>query len=191
MYSLPGSDSRKTKIRHLNRLSLDSDAAYSDDLSLEKQLCFAIYSCSNQVARLHRNILQSVGITYTQYLVLLALWEKDNRNIGELAHVLDLEPNTVTPMVKRMENLGLVSRSRHASDERQVWVTVTQRGLDLRTDVFAIQRDWVPQLDLPDEELAGIRDAVRHFSERITQARFWGPTSSSTGTPFAEPPIKL
>ena len=104
--------------------------------------------------------------------MLLALWEKDKRNISELAQVLDLEPNTVTPMVKRMETLGLVSRSRHASDERQVWVTVTERGLSLRADVLAIRRDWVARLDLPDEELAEIRDAVEHFSDRITLARF-------------------
>ena len=160
-----------TTIRQLKRLSFDSEAVYSDDLSVEQQLCSAVYSCANRVARLYRVILQSTGITFTQYLVLLALWEKDSRNISELAQALDLEPNTMTPMVKRMETLGLVSRSRHASDERQVWVRLTERGLNLRTDVLAIRRDWVARLDLPDEELAEIRDAVRHFSERIALAK--------------------
>ena len=116
-------------------------------------------------------MLQPVGITFTQYLVLLALWEKDSRNISELAQVLDLEPNTVTPLVKRMETQGLVSRTRHASDERQVWVTVTEKGLNLRLDCLEIRRDLVARLELPDEELVNIRNAVNHFSERITSAK--------------------
>ena len=84
---------------------------------------------------------------------------------------MDLEPNTVTPLVKRMETQGLVSRSRHASDERQVWVTVTEKGLNLRTDVLAIRRDLVARLELPDDEIVEIRDAINNFAERITLAK--------------------
>ena len=101
---------------------------------------------------------------------MLALWEKSPRIISELAQVLVIEPNTVTPMVKRMEGLGLVSRSRHLADERQVRVSVTEQGLNLRTDVLAMQREMASRLDMRENELAEIRETVRHLSHRVTIA---------------------
>ena len=148
----------------------NSDMGVSDGLSLDRQVCFSVHTCANQVARLYRSALQPIGLTFTQYLVLLALWEKSPRNISELAQVLAIEPNTVTPMVKRMELLGLVSRSRHLADERQVRVSVTEQGLNLRTSVLAMQRDMNSRLDMPDNELAEVRETVRHFSHRVTIA---------------------
>ncbi len=148
----------------------ESELAISDGLSLDQQVCFALYSCANRVTRLYRLVLQPIGITFTQYLVMLALWEKDPQNISELAQVLVIEPNTVTPMIKRMELLGLVSRSRHSFDERQVQVTVTQKGLDLRADAIAIRRNLVERLGMPEDELAEIREVVKHFADRVTIA---------------------
>ena len=139
----------------------------ADSLSLDQQLCFAVYSCSNRVSRMYRLFLQPIGITFTQYLVLLALWEKDSRNISELAQVLDLEPNTITPMVKRMEILGLVSRTRHPYDERQVRVALTEKGRALRSEVSAIRHDLMERLDMPAERMAEIRAAVEQFADRV------------------------
>ena len=151
-------------------MNVVADIGVSDGLSLDRQLCFAVHTCANQVARLYRSALQPIGITFTQYLVLLALWEKSPRIISELAQVLVIEPNTVTPMVKRMELLGLVSRSRHLADERQVRVSVTEQGLKLRTDVLAMQREMASRLDMRETELAEIRETVRHLSHHVAIA---------------------
>ena len=149
----------------------NGEADQGASLSLDQQLCFAVYSCANRISRLYRVVLQPLGITFTQYLVLLALWDKDSRNISELAQVLDLEPNTVTPMVKRIESLGLVVRSRHPSDERQVRVAVTQKGLDLRKDVIAIRQDLIDRLDMPMDEIVQVREIVKHFSDKVSLVR--------------------
>ena len=151
-------------------MDVKANTEYYENITLENQECFLLYSCANHLTRLYRSALQPIGLTFTQYLVLLALWEKAPLNISELAQVLEIEPNTVTPMVKRMEVLGLVSRSRHLFDERQVRVSVTQKGLNLRTEVMAIRTDLVSRLDMPQDDLAETRKTVRHFANRVTQA---------------------
>lgn len=97
-------------------------------LPLDSQLCFSLYATSMAINRLYKPMLDELGITYPQYLVLHALWEEDGRTIGAIAERLALESSTVTPLVKRLETAGLVTRVRNPADERQVQVRLTPRG---------------------------------------------------------------
>lgn len=103
-------------------------------LPLDQQLCFSIYSASIAVNRLYKPMLDDLGVTYTQYLALSTLWERDGLTIGAIADRLALEPSTITPAVKRLEAGGFVSRKRNASDERQVEVHLTGKGRDLHAE---------------------------------------------------------
>ncbi|MDH7637106.1 MarR family winged helix-turn-helix transcriptional regulator [Sphingomonas oryzagri] len=101
-------------------------------LTLDDQLCFAVYSAGIAINRAYRPLLDELGITYPQYLVLLALWEQDGQTIGAIADRLGLESSTITPLVKRLEVGGLLSRERNPLDERQVIVRLTGEGWAMR-----------------------------------------------------------
>lgn len=95
---------------------------------LSEFLCFALYSASHAFNRLYKPLLDELGLTYPQYLVMVTLWERDDRTVGEIGEQLFLESNTLTPLLKRMEAAGLVSRSRDPADERQVRLRLTGEG---------------------------------------------------------------
>ena len=103
-------------------------------LSLDNQLCFALYGASMAMSRVYKPMLDRLGITYPQYLVLHSLWEEDGRTIGAIAERLSLESSTITPLVKRLEAAGFVSRTRDALDERQVRVRLAAPGEALRAE---------------------------------------------------------
>jgi DNA-binding MarR family transcriptional regulator len=102
--------------------------APQSDLKLDDFLCFAVYSASHAFNRLYKPLLDELGLTYPQYLVMVTLWERDDRTVGEIGDRLFLESNTLTPLLKRMEAAGLVSRSRDPADERQVRLRLTDEG---------------------------------------------------------------
>jgi DNA-binding MarR family transcriptional regulator len=102
--------------------------ARQSDLKLDDFLCFAVYSASHAFNRLYKPLLDELGLTYPQYLVMVTLWERDDRTVGEIGDRLFLESNTLTPLLKRMEAAGLVSRSRDPADERQVRLRLTDEG---------------------------------------------------------------
>ena len=99
-------------------------------LPLDGQLCFSIYSASIAIQRVYKPMLDELGVTYTQYLVLSALWERDGLTIGAIADRLALEPSTITPAVKRLEAAGFVARQRSTTDERQVQVHLSRKGAE-------------------------------------------------------------
>jgi DNA-binding MarR family transcriptional regulator len=106
-----------------------------DSPKLGDFLCFAVYSANLAFGRAYRPILDKVGLTYTQYVTLVALGEEDNQTVGELGEKLFLESNTLTPILKKLESLGLVDRQRDPSDERQVRVNITGAGRKLKRQV--------------------------------------------------------
>ncbi|WP_176594668.1 MarR family winged helix-turn-helix transcriptional regulator [Sphingobium sp. EM0848] len=99
---------------------------------LDQQLCFSLYSTTIAINRLYKPMLDSLGVTYPQYLVLSTLWERDGQMISAIADRLALEPSTITPLMKRLESAGFVSRQRNPDNERQVQVFLTAKGKDLR-----------------------------------------------------------
>lgn len=109
-----------------------------EQLKLENQLCFPLYAASRLVIQAYQPHLDKLGITYPQYLVLMVLWEKDGINVNEIASQLFLNTNTVTPVLKRMEAQGIVSRQRSEVDERKVIVTLTPKGKGLQVEAASI-----------------------------------------------------
>lgn len=137
-----------------------------EQLKLENQLCFRLYSASRLITQAYHPLLGEHGLTYPQYLVMMALWEKDRQPVNDIAHRLFLETNTMTPMLKRMEEAGLVKRKRSKDDGRQVIVSLTAAGRALEqklADVPAriggavscesVTPETVPQLFLMLDEI--------------------------------------
>ena len=107
-------------------------------LKLENQLCFPLYACAKEVVRLYKPFLDEIGLTYTQYITMLVLWETDLLTVKELGEKLCLDSGTLTPLLKKMESQGLLNRSRNAADERSVIVSLTATGRDLRERAVSI-----------------------------------------------------
>ena len=106
-----------------------------EQLKLENQLCFRLYTASRLITQAYHPLLSAHRITYPQYLVLLVLWEKDAQPVNDIAKRLFLETNTVTPLLQRMEKEGIISRSRGREDARQIIVSLTPKGEQLQTDL--------------------------------------------------------
>ena len=114
-------------------------AAPGDDpLLLDRQVCFPLYAATNLLNRLYGPVLKPLGLTYPQYLVMLVLWEEEPQTVGSLGARLYLDSGTLTPLLKRMEAAGLVSRTRDADDERRVLIGLTERGRALRADALHV-----------------------------------------------------
>ncbi|MBW8683021.1 MarR family winged helix-turn-helix transcriptional regulator [Chitinophaga rhizophila] len=110
-----------------------------DFYKLENQLCFPLYAASRLVTRCYQPVLDELGITYPQYLVLMVLWESDEVNLSLLADKLMLQSNTLTPLLKRMQELGLVDRVRSQKDERSIVISLTEKGRNLKQEVPRLQ----------------------------------------------------
>ena len=138
-------------------------------MSLDDHLCFALYSASMAVARLYKPMLDTLGITYPQYLVLNALKDvnPDALTIGGLAARLSLEPSTITPLVKRLEAAGLVSRARNQADEREVRVSLTTAGRDVIGKTACLAEALLAKSGMAMAELGTLRDLVREFRARV------------------------
>lgn len=127
-------------------------------------LCFAVYSANLAFGRVYRPILDKLGLTYTQYVTLVALGEKDDQRVGDVGDKLFLESNTLTPILKRLEQLGLVDRRRDPADERQVRVNVTPAGRKLQHQVERSASELIKATGLGDDfakvqqTVAGLRD---------------------------------
>jgi len=132
-----------------------------DPLPLDSQLCFSLYAASIAINRAYKPMLDALGITYPQYLVLSTLWEADGRTIGSIADRLALEPSTITPLVKRLEVAGLVGRHRNPSDERQVRVRLTGKGRALQADTACLTDTLLVRSGLTVPEIVGLNDQVR------------------------------
>lgn len=134
---------------------------------LDHQLCFALYAASNAMTRLYRDRLEPLGLTYPQYLVMLVLWEQDGLTVSAIGERLHLDSGTLTPMLKRMEQAGLVARRRSKDDERQVAVSLTPKGQALQRDVAAMQRELACLLPLDLKDLGRLRTELRGLADGL------------------------
>lgn len=121
-------------------------------LQLDNQLCFPLYACARKVIGAYTPLLKPLGLTYTQYIVMLELWEKEKVKVGELGHRLYLDCGTLTPMLKKMEESGWLTRCRCKVDERVVYVALTDKGRALREEVKDIPGQVGSCITLPQEE---------------------------------------
>ena len=137
------------------------------DLTLDDRLCFSLYGAAMAVNRAYKPLLDELGITYPQYLVLAALWEKDGLAIGEIAERLALEPSTITPLAKRMEVSGLLTRRRNPENERQVVVSLTKAGGAMREQSRCLGETLLAASGLSIERLRKLNEEVRSFRDAI------------------------
>ncbi|ASN50900.1 MarR family winged helix-turn-helix transcriptional regulator [Sinomonas sp. R1AF57] len=127
------------------------DASY-DDLKLERQLCFALSVASRSVIASYRPVLEKLGLTHPQYLVMLALWERSPRTVKDISEALLLEPATMTPLLRRLEDAGLLTRTRQPGNERALDVALTPEGAALREKALAVPPTMMSRLQITREE---------------------------------------
>lgn len=127
---------------------------------LDDQLCFALYRALARMQKAYGPALEPLGVTYPQYLVLLALWEEDGVSLGHLGEKLGLDSGTLTPLLKRMEILGLLTRARALEDERRLVVTLTPHGRKLERKAEDVMRDVMCTFDLTPAKAIALRDHI-------------------------------
>lgn len=140
-----------------------SPAAQANPLSLDLQFCFALYSASNAVTRLYRPLLEPLGLTYLQYIALLALWEQSPQSVGDLGRRLRLDSGTLTPLFKRLESAGFVTRRRDPADERRVMIDLTEAGRALREKAMHVPGAVACQVTIPYEEAVAVKSALERL----------------------------
>lgn len=148
--------------------STDRGADYRD-LELDNQICFALYSASRAIVRAYTPLLGELGLTYPQYLVMLVLWEHPDEpiGVGELGQQLHLDSGTLTPLLKRLEGLGHVTRRRHETDERRVVIALTPSGLAMREMAVGIPSEIGQRTGLPLHRLMDLRDELTRLVDAL------------------------
>ncbi len=141
----------------------------SDPLALDQQVCFAVVVAARNVVALYRPILEPLGLTHPQYLVMLALWQHAPLSVRQLSELLALDPATLSPLLKRLEAAGLIVRRRNAADERHLAVELTDRGRDLRERALQVPPAVVDRLGMPLAELQSLHACLTRVI-RATQA---------------------
>ena len=131
-------------------------------------LCFAVYSANLAFGRAYRPILDELGLTYPQYIAIVALWEEDDQTVSRLGGKLFLESNTLTPILKKLESMGYLTRRRNPKDERQVRVNLTEAGRRLREK--GLTMNLIKQTRLPPEEFAKLQKAVSNLRDSLMEA---------------------
>ncbi len=142
----------------------------SPSVALDDQLCFALYAASRAVTARYRPMLDELGITYPQYLVLMLLWEEDGQTVGQLGNRLALDSGTLSPLLKRLTAAGLVTRHRRADDERSVSVRLTEEGRALQGPACAISAQMIDALSLSTQQFAELKGQLRTITERVATA---------------------
>lgn len=131
------------------------------DLRLDTQLCFALYSASRKVTSAYREPLKDMGLTYPQYLVLLVLWENDHRKVNQLGEALMLDSGTLSPLLRRMEAAGFVTRRRSDEDERSVVISLTDKGRGLEKPAGDMQEDLLDSLEMSKRDRLLLHDLAQ------------------------------
>jgi len=138
---------------------------YHEIMKLNNQLCFPLYAAARNVTSLYTPLLKPLGLTYTQYITLLVLWEKDGVSVSEIGSKLMLDNGTLSPMLKKMEQSGYIERNRSKDDDRVVIITLTQKGIDLQEQAKDIPEKVGSCIDLPIEKAGELYDLLYELLE--------------------------
>jgi DNA-binding MarR family transcriptional regulator len=141
-----------------------------DPLALEEQVCFALAVASRQVVAAYRSVLEPLGLTHPQYLAMLALWEHQELSVKRLSETLHLDPGTLSPLLKRLESAGLVSRTRSADDERVLVVRPTAEGAQLRRRALSVPTTMLARLGMTESDLTATNTVLQRIidaAERV------------------------
>jgi DNA-binding MarR family transcriptional regulator len=150
----------------------------TDHLLLDEQACFALYAASRAVTEVYRPLLAELEVTYPQYLVLLVLWERDGRPVKEIGAMLQLDYGTISPLLKRLEARGLVTRKRDADDERTVVVSLTPEGAALRQNAVNIPEAIGCSLGLDDDGRVALIETLRAITRSARGSTTEGETNA-------------
>lgn len=145
-------------------------SAANDWLRLDQQLCFALYSASLATTRLYKPLLEPLGLTYPQYLVLLVLWERDAVGVGELGERLFLDSGTLTPLLKRMQAAGWVTRERATDDERRVIVRLSTEGRALKKVALAVPRQLASATGCHADEISALTERLQQLRSQVLES---------------------
>ncbi len=147
-------------VEHPTPGELGGTGAPEDPLALERQVCFALVVAARTVVSVYRPVLEPLGLTHPQYLVMLALWERSPRSVRDLGEALQLDPPTLSPLLKRLEAAGLVERRRDSADQRSLALTLTAAGRDLRERAVEVPGQVLRRLGLDVAALEAVRDGL-------------------------------
>jgi MarR family transcriptional regulator, organic hydroperoxide resistance regulator len=136
-------------------------------LKLDNQLCFALYAASRAMTKTYREKLAPIGLTYPQYLVLTVLWEKDQLTLTEIGNQLHLDSGTLTPLVKRLEQAGYLTRDRRTSDEREIEIALTDKGRAVRDDGISVRAHVVCRLGMDEADIGKLRSELISVLEQL------------------------
>lgn len=143
---------------------------------LDDQVCFAVYSAGIAIQRIYKPVLDEMGLTYPQYLVMNVLWRADSQTVSGIAEQLALEPSTLTPLLKRLESAGFLERTRNPDNERQVVVALTALGRDLRVTAGCLGQSLLEASGQTPADLAELNQKVRQFRDALyTHLQDWIP----------------
>jgi len=146
-------------------------ATPTKNILLDEQLCFALYTASKRFNHFYAEASAPFKLTYPQYITLLALWENNPMTVRELGSHVNLDSGTLTPLLKRMQTQGWVERKRDENDERQVNISLSQKALDAKPEIFAHVNTCMDLLGMDEKTYAATRDTVNFASERIKHAK--------------------
>jgi DNA-binding MarR family transcriptional regulator len=147
-----------------------TETTVENPLALQEQVCFALAVASRSVVALYRPVLEPMGLTHPQYLVMLALWEHGSVSVRELSHLLQLDPGTLSPLLKRLESAGLVRRERNPNDERALAVELTREGRALRRRALKVPPAVVERLGMDVDELKALQRRLNRVIDAATRA---------------------
>jgi len=142
----------------------------NEALKLDNQLCFALYACSREITKLYKPELDKLGITYTQYISLLVLWEKDNITVKEMGIKLHLDSGTLTPLFKKLESMNLVKRIRDTVDERNVYIKLTPAGVELKKMAIEIPYKILCSTGLSLQSAEILKENIDSLLENLTSS---------------------
>ena len=151
-------------------LTSAEDRLPAPSVALDDQLCFALYAASRAMTARYRPMLEELGLTYPQYLVMMLLWEEDHQTVGQLGQRLALDSGTLSPLLKRLTAAGLVTRHRRVEDERSVAIALTEAGRDLRDRAYAISQDMICALRLDVGQFSDLKQTLNVLTSRVSEA---------------------
>ena len=140
-----------------------------DALRLDNQLCFPLYACARITIKLYKPFLDKLDLTYTQYITMMVLWERQSLTAKELGDILFLDSGTLTPLLKKMESKGLLTRKRSAEDERSLIITITEAGMALREQAVTVPEGMKACLTIPPEEALALYRTLYRMLDREDQ----------------------
>lgn len=139
-----------------------------EELKIENQLCFPLYACSKEVVRQYRKPLEELNLTYTQYIVMLLLWEYGDMSEGQLGEKIHLESGTLAPLLKRLEKSGYIKRTRPENNERMLIITLTEEGMALKERARCVPEKVRCCIPLPDEDLVALASLLNKVLYNMT-----------------------